>query len=917
MPGGKETLKDLAGKDRVIEDLAGLMENAPVGIHFVDREGVILWVNRTEREMLGYEEHELIGRNIADLHVDTDTVNGILEKLSAGEAVNGAIVTLRHKDGSVRYGSVSTNARWDDGEFVHSRCFTRDVTDAVLRDRETAALLKQREERASLLETIFETLMDFAFAFDREGRFIYANRSLLELWGIGLEEAVGKNFFDLDYPEELAQRLQDQIEQVYQTGETVKDVTPYTSPSGQDGFYEYIFQPARNTNGDVHLVVGSTRDLTSHKGTEERLRETQRVLRLAMISSQMGAWARDIEKDEDYWTPELEALFGLAPGTFKGDRNGFFNYVFEEDREKTRREVSRALAEHREYICEFRFNHSDGSVRWMEGRGQATYNDEGKPIKLYGIGIDITERKMAEAALKESESNLQSLADSIPQLAWMARPDGHIFWYNQRWFEYTGTTLPEMEGEGWMAVHDPAILPDVVDKWTHSLRTGSKFEMEFPLRGADGQFRWFLTQVSPIRDADGTISRWFGTNTDIQDLWDIRQKTEAASRAKDDFLAMLSHELRAPLNVMSGWSQILRRSEYDHEKVKKAIEIILRNVDLQSALIEDLLDVSRIVSGKIRLETSTLSFNTIVRSCIDSCLASAEAKGVTLRSAIDSDPAVMEGDEYRLMQIVNNLLSNAIKFTPAGGSITAALDRDDQHAKLVIADSGIGIPDQMLPHIFERFRQADATSTRQFGGLGLGLAIVDHLVRLHGGTITADSPGEGKGSTFTVELPLISINEADPGTPRRRRGSGELVSSKALDGLRILVVDDDPDALMLMTAFLESEGANVSRVSSASEALSTIGYGKFDLLISDLGMPVMDGYELMRLVRQKLDAEVLPAIALTGYVSDRDRDLVFDAGFQSHMPKPVELDDLRVIIQDLAKRSNGHGTKDPNKNGLQ
>jgi PAS domain S-box-containing protein len=909
MPGGKETLRDLSGKDRVIEDLAAVLENAPIGIHFVDREGVILWANRTERELLGYEEHELVGRNIADFHIDTNVVKGILDELAAGGKVSGAVVALRHKDGSTRYGSVTTNACWENDEFVHSRCFTRDVTDAVLREQETAARLKQREDRATLLETIFDTLKDFAYAFDRKGRFLYANGSLLDLWGLSLEEAIGKDFFDLNYPKDLAQRLQDQIERVYQTGETVKDVTPYTSPSGRPGYYEYIFQPAKNADGEVKLVVGSTRDLTSHKDTEERLRETQRVLRLAMISSQMGAWARDIEKDKDYWTPELEALFGLEPGTFKGEGNGFFNHVFEEDRERTRDEISTALAEHREYICEFRFNHADGSIRWMEGRGQAIYNDEGQPIKLYGIGIDITERKKAEAALRESESNLRNLANSIPQLAWMSRPDGYIFWYNQRWFEYTGTTLEEMEGEGWMAVHDPVVLPDVIDRWTYSLQTGTKFEMEFPLRGADGEFRWFLTQVYPIRDTDGTITRWFGTNTDIQDLWDIRQKTEAASRAKDDFLAMLSHELRAPLNVMSGWSQILRRSEYDTEKVKKAIEIILRNVDLQSALIEDLLDVSRIVSGKIRLETSTLSFNSIVRSCIDSCIASAEAKGVTLRSNIDSDPAMMEGDEYRLMQIVNNLLSNAIKFTPSGGSITAALDTTGDTVKLVIADTGIGIPEKVLPHIFERFRQADTTSTRQFGGLGLGLAIVDHLVRLHGGKIQADSPGEGKGSTFTVELPLVSLFEADPGTPRRRRGSGDLTANKALEGLNILVVDDDPDALMLMTAFLESEGASVSRVGSASEALATIGYGQFDVLISDLGMPMMDGYEFMRLVRQKIDAEVLPAIALTGYVSDRDRDLVFDAGFQSHMPKPVELDDLRAIIQDLAKRLNGHGPK--------
>ena len=373
----------------------------------------------------------------------------------------------------------------------------------------------------------------------------------------------------------------------------------------------------------------------------------------------------------------------------------------------------------------------------------------------------------------------------------------------------------------------------------------------------------------------------------------LRHEAEDANRAKDEFLAMLSHELRSPLNAMLGWTQILEKSDYDREITAKAVEIIARNVRLQNALIEDLLDVSRIISGKMRLESENVSLVSIIRESLDAARPAAEKRLIEIQSNLDAAADEIFGDKHRLQQIIANLLTNAIKFTPESGVISVTLECSDNSANLFIKDSGIGIAPSILPHIFDRFRQADASLKRQFGGLGLGLTIVKYLVELHGGTITAESEGEGKGATFAVKLPLnVPIaSHAD----LKPAGDGNVFdNSKPLAGKRILVVDDDRDALDLICFVMNQRGAEVICVDSVKDALANLRRNDFDLLISDLGMPGMDGYDLIRQVReQEIGSRALiPAIALTGYVSTEDRERVIKAGFQTHLSKPVNIEKL-------------------------
>jgi len=533
-----------------------------------------------------------------------------------------------------------------------------------------------------------------------------------------------------------------------------------------------------------------------------------------------------------------------------------------------------------------------------------------------GIVRDITKRARAEEKLRESEEQLRALADSIPQLAWMAEPDGFIFWYNRRWYEYTGTTPKEMEGWGWQSVHDAEMLPAVLERWQASIRTGEPFEMEFPLRrGADLTFRWFLTRVVPLRDSNGRIVRWFGTNTDIEELRQARLSAEQANRLKDEFLATLSHELRTPLNAILGWSQVLQSHNLVESEKQKALTTIERNARAQNQLIDDLLDVSRIITGKLRLDVRAVDLPDVITAAVDAARPGAEAKNIRLQVLLDPQAGPISGDPDRLQQIVWNLLSNAVKFTPKGGRVQIRLQRINSHVEIVVSDTGSGIEPEFLPHVFDRFRQSDGSTTRRDGGLGLGLAIVRQLVELHGGTVSVSSDGNGQGSTFTVFLPLLPVRREPPSNVPRVHPAAETGVSKdcppELSGLRVLLVEDEIDSRDLLNLILVSCGATVTTTSSAAEAFETIRREKFDVLISDIGMPEEDGFSLIGKIRELPDEQSgnMPAIALTAYARAEDRVRALRSGFQMHIAKPVEPSELVVVVANLAGRM-----RKPNQN---
>ena len=568
---------------------------------------------------------------------------------------------------------------------------------------------------------------------------------------------------------------------------------------------------------------------------------------------------------------------------------------------------------------EARLRRRDGAVRDVQINSNVLWRD-GQFLHTRCFTRDVTERKRIEGMLGDGERQYRALANSMPNLAWMAKPDGWIYWFNDQWYAYTGTTPADMEGWGWQSVHDPIVLASVTERWRRSIETGTPFEMVFPLRGADGQFRRFLTRVNPVRDAHGQVVHWFGTNTDVETERlateanvvlrereeSARLQVEATNRAKDEFLAMLGHELRNPLSPILTALQLMKLRGADGSERERVI--IERQVTHLTRLIDDLLDVSRIAGGKVELKEEIIEIAEVVAKALETAGALLEQRLQTLTVDVPHDNLAVKGDPTRLTQIVSNLLTNAAKYTSIGGRIAVRADEDRGDVVLRIVDSGIGIAPDMLPRIFDLFVQERQAIDRAQGGLGLGLTIVRNLVERHGGSVSARSDGAGCGSEFIVRLPRVKA--------ARRIGSGKprLVAPAApamarSDAVRILIVDDNEDGAEMLAAALTARGFHTSISLDASSAVSAAENFSPSIALLDIGLPVMDGYELADRLRAAAGLEDIRLIALTGFGQESDRQKTRDAGFDHHLVKPVDLQVLEKVIAELLVQPQRRATQ--------
>ncbi|WP_413175043.1 PAS domain-containing protein [Anabaena azotica] len=643
------------------------------------------------------------------------------------------------------------------------------------------------------------------------------------------------------------------------------------------------------------------------------LQQSEYQLRLMTETIPQQVWTAQPDGRVDYYNQRWCDFTGKTQEQLK--TQGWGQIIHPEDLPKLEELWAKAVQTGSDYEVETRMLSGSGEYHWILGQARPLRNQQGQIVKWYGTNTDITDHIQAREALRESELNFRTLADTMPQIFWTARPDGWVDYYNQRWFEYTDMTLEESQGWGWPAILHPDDATICIDIWNESVRTGKNYQIEYRFRRAsDGQYRWHLGRAFPLRNEKGQIIKWFGSCTDIDDnkraeeaLRNALQEKQAAceaaetaNRVKDEFLAILSHELRTPLNPILGWSQLLKTGKLDKDKTEEGLKSIERNAKLQVDLIDDLLDVSRILQGKLTLNVTTVNLADIISAALETMSLAASVKEIAVQTLIEANIGKVRGDQARLQQIVWNLLSNAIKFTPQGGRVEVRLQQIGSMAHIIVSDQGKGINREFLPHIFEHFRQEDGSTTRKFGGLGLGLAIVRHLVELHGGTVEADSPGEGQGTTLKVILPLIS---SLPETVTNRKCEDVALSLK---GIKILVVDDDADSLAFVKVVLELYEATVTTAASAPEALQIGLQLKPDILVSDIGMPEMDGYELLKTMRalsSDLDGQssavkgsILKAIALTAFAGELDQQQAMDAGFQLHIPKPVEPEALAAAI---------------------
>ncbi len=523
-------------------------------------------------------------------------------------------------------------------------------------------------------------------------------------------------------------------------------------------------------------------------------------------------------------------------------------------------------------------------------------------------------RRRTERRLHDSRRRFAIVANAAPVLIWMTDPDGRCTYVNEPWARFTGRCADDALGDGWLYDVHPDDRERRVVAYREAARSLRSFEVEYRLRRFDGEYRVVLDRADPQGTAGDGFVGYVGSCADVTEhraaLWRAevaREKAESANRAKDAFLATISHELRAPLSPIITWAQMLHTDGLSPEQRRKALTVIERNARMQAQLVEDLLDVSRIVEGKLRLEVRPVSLAEVVEHAVDTVRPAADAKSIAMHLVLDTTIAPIPGDPNRLQQVVWNLLSNAVKFTPKGGHVHVVLSRVDSHVEIAVSDTGAGIAADQVRHLFERFWQADSGTARRHGGLGLGLPIVRHLVELHGGTVAGESRGEGAGSTFTVRLPIASLTSATADRPRRHAVLRDVsrVSPARLDGVRVLLVDDQPDSNEAVRMLLDACGAEVRVAGSAPLAMEILGRWRPDVLVTDIGMPGEDGYSLVARVRQHGDLVDLPAIALTAYTTSDDRARMLSAGFQMHVGKPAEPGELTAAVAAVAMRAVG------------
>jgi PAS domain S-box-containing protein len=577
--------------------------------------------------------------------------------------------------------------------------------------------------------------------------------------------------------------------------------------------------------------------------------------------------------------------------------------------------------------------------RFFEQHSKAVFLEE-KIVGRVWFFTSVTERHHSDLLARR----LAAIVDNSDDAIIGKNLNSIITSWNQGAQKIFGYSADEMIGTSIMRLIPPE-RQDEEEAILARLRRGERYDHFETVRiTKDGRKLDVSLTISPIKDAHGNVIGASKIARDIsgrkaaqqalvhakriaeaatsrqRDLLErertAREEAERANRIKDEFLATLSHELRTPLNAILGWATVLRTTRLQGEEREKGVDAIERNARVQAQIINDLLDMSRIMSGKVRLDVQRLDLSSIVSEAIETLSPSASAKGIRLQPILDPMDVAVSGDPNRLRQVFWNLLNNAIKFTPKGGRVQVVLERVDSHVELSVTDTGEGISADFLPYIFNRFQQADASTTRRHGGLGLGLAIVKQLVELHGGTVRAQSEGIGKGAIFIVALPLAPLGVAserrERAHPRSKPTEVPGVPEVSLKNIRVLVVDDDPDARILLKSLLESAGAEVHLAESAKDGLQQLQRSVMDVLICDIGMREVDGYTLMRQIRMLDDSEKseVPAVALTAYARIEDRRKAIRAGFQNHLPKPVEPAELIEIVHSLANRRSRRGPSD-------
>jgi PAS domain S-box-containing protein len=614
-------------------------------------------------------------------------------------------------------------------------------------------------------------------------------------------------------------------------------------------------------------------------------------LRLSMLDDfHAPIWRSDAQGHCDYFNRTWLAFTGRSLEQELGD--GWLEGVHPEDRERCMGTYLRAVAARRPFDMEYRLRRHDGEYRTVLDAGRPLIDEQGNFAGFLGSAYDIGDGRAAQTALRDSEARYRQLADFMPQLIWKCDPDINLTYVNQRVLDYCGVQPDDLAARGWDWLVHPEDVPIAWERWYRAQKNPGEFEFELRIRRADGTYRWNLVRSTPERRADGSVIQWFGTCTDIEDRKRIEQALAESSRQKDQFLAMLGHELRNPLAPIRNATHLLHQVTGSDPRLQRVWAMIDRQVTHLTRLVDDLLDVSRITRGKMNLHTETLDLVELVRMVVDDYGGLLAHHDLKLTVRLPAHPLWVAADSVRLAQAVGNLLHNACKFTNPGGHITVEVEAAGPDARVTVADTGIGIAPELRESIFEPFAQADVGR----GGLGLGLALVRGLVELQGGTVDVDAGGPEGGSVFTIRLAQSAAPTATlPAAP---------LPVRSTRSRQILVVEDNLDAAESTRLVLEAVGHKVAEAHTGSVALETARAFHPEIVLCDIGLPGgMDGYAVARALREDTTFGAPYLIALTGFGQEQDRRRACEAGFDLHLTKPIEAAALERLIAALPPRA--------------
>ncbi len=829
--------------------LAALIESADDAIISKTLDGIITSWNQGAERIFGYTAEEAIGKPITIIippdHLDEEP--GILARLRLGERIEHFDTIRMRKDGTRRDISLTVSPiKGPDGQIVGASKIARDITEQLQGRR----ALDEASERLKLALAASH-LGDWSW--DAKTDAVTFSETAARILGVPAgSQMTWTEMRNLLHPEDR-ERARGAVETAL-TNHIDYDIEYRVKrPDNREAWISAKGRGVYETDGSVVGMLGFVQDISEIKATEETLREQADALRTLNEVGQLISAELDLHKTVQAVTDAATEVTGAGFGSF------FYNVLNEEGASYMLYALTGAP---RELFERFPMPRAtdlftpifrEGVVRIPDVKRDSRY---GKNSPYYGIPeshLPVTSYLAAPVVSRSGE---------ILGGLFFGHPDADLF-----------TERDEIVVAGLAA--QAAVAMD--------------------------NARLYETAKRARADAEKAAA-------ENEQLY---RQAEDSSRLKDEFLATISHELRTPLSAILGWARMLRMGQLSPDNAAKALDTIERNARTQAQLVDDLLDVSRIITGKLRMDVQPVDPNTFIDAAVEAVQPAADAKHVRVQKIIDTGAVAIPGDPVRLQQVVWNLLSNAIKFTPRGGRVQIRSQRVNSHLEIVISDTGQGIAPDFLPHVFDRFRQADQKTSRQHGGMGLGLAIVRHLVELHGGTVRANSEGEGHGSTFTVMLPITPVYQLDQSGGRVHPAARDLLPpandcTDRLDGMKVLVVDDEADTRDLLKQGLEYCGAKVKVAGTADEALEMLATTAPDVLISDIGMPGVDGYDLIRRVR-KLPSDrggKIPAIALTAYTRTEDRLQSLRAGYDMHVPKPVELAELVAVAATVVRRKN-------------